>query len=152
VEVNALGTTYLLKEALHHLHRQGYGNAVYTGAMAVTRPRPGISVYRATKSYGTSLVESLAEAQHNNRIEVMQLQSAVSACCARTGGGEARRHPRRGSRLGVVAAADGGLPRLLAGPARRRHRHLDADGRRTVRHDVGEECSGMTVETTAVDA
>ncbi|MEU1688914.1 SDR family NAD(P)-dependent oxidoreductase [Micromonospora sp. NPDC005707] len=37
VEVNALGTTYVLKEALHHLHRQGYGNVVYTGAMAVTR-------------------------------------------------------------------------------------------------------------------
>ncbi|SCF09286.1 Short-chain dehydrogenase [Micromonospora viridifaciens] len=73
VEVNALGTTYLLKEALHHLRRQGYGNVVYVGAMAVTRARPGIPVYRATKSYGSSLVESLAEAQHSNRIKVMQL-------------------------------------------------------------------------------
>ena len=73
VEVNALGTTYLLREALHHLHRQGYGNVVYVGAMAVTKPRPGIPVYRATKSYGSSLVESLAEAQHSNRIKVMQL-------------------------------------------------------------------------------
>ncbi|MFC0509050.1 SDR family NAD(P)-dependent oxidoreductase [Micromonospora costi] len=73
VEVNALGTTYVLKEALHHLRRQGYGNVVYVGAIAVTQPRPGIPVYRATKSYGTSLVESLAEAQHSNRIKVMQL-------------------------------------------------------------------------------
>ncbi|MFJ8579887.1 SDR family NAD(P)-dependent oxidoreductase [Micromonospora sp. NPDC093277] len=73
VEVNALGTTYVLKEALHHLHRQGFGNVVYVGAMAVTRARPGIPVYRATKSYGSSLVESLAEAQHSNRIKVMQL-------------------------------------------------------------------------------
>ncbi|MFI5490360.1 SDR family oxidoreductase [Micromonospora echinaurantiaca] len=73
VEVNALGTTYVLKEALYHLRRQGYGNVVYTGAMAVTRPRPGIPVYSATKSYGTSLVEALAEGQHSNRIKVMQL-------------------------------------------------------------------------------
>ncbi|MFU8850779.1 SDR family NAD(P)-dependent oxidoreductase [Micromonospora sp. SL1-18] len=73
VEVNALGTTYVFKEALHHLHRQGFGNVVYVGAMAVTKARPGIPVYRATKSYGSSLVESLAEAQHSNRIKVMQL-------------------------------------------------------------------------------
>ncbi|MFC0007939.1 SDR family NAD(P)-dependent oxidoreductase [Micromonospora siamensis] len=73
VEVNALGTTYVLKEALHHLHRQGYGNVVWIGAMAVAKPRPGIPVYRATKSYGASLVESLAEAQHSNRIKVMQV-------------------------------------------------------------------------------
>ncbi|MGR6319358.1 SDR family oxidoreductase [Micromonospora soli] len=73
VEVNALGTTYVLREALHHLHRQGFGNVVYVGALAVTKPRPGIPLYRATKSYGNSLVESLAEAQHSNRIKVMQL-------------------------------------------------------------------------------
>lgn len=73
VEVNVLGTTYVLREALYHLRRQGFGNAVYTGAMAVVKPRPGIPVYRATKSYGSSLVESLAEAQHSNRIKVMQL-------------------------------------------------------------------------------
>ncbi|PZG00757.1 SDR family NAD(P)-dependent oxidoreductase [Micromonospora deserti] len=73
VEVNALGTTYVCKEALHQLRRQGYGNLVYVGAMAVVKPRPGIPVYRATKSYGTSLIESLAEAQHSNRIKVMQL-------------------------------------------------------------------------------
>lgn len=73
VEVNALGTTYVLREALYHLHRQGFGNLVYTGAMAVVKSRPGIPVYRATKSYGSSLVESLAEAQHSNRIKVMQL-------------------------------------------------------------------------------
>ncbi|MGC5022381.1 SDR family NAD(P)-dependent oxidoreductase [Micromonospora sp. DT47] len=73
VEVNVLGTTYVLKEALYHLHRQGYGNVVYVGAMAVTKSRPGIPVYRATKSYGSSLVESVAEAQHSNRIKVMQL-------------------------------------------------------------------------------
>ncbi|MEV0810824.1 SDR family oxidoreductase [Micromonospora sp. NPDC050200] len=73
VEVNALGTTYVFKEALHHLRRQGYGNAVYVGAMAVVKARPGIPVYRASKSYGSSLVESLAEAQHSNRIKVMQL-------------------------------------------------------------------------------
>ncbi|WBB69982.1 SDR family NAD(P)-dependent oxidoreductase [Micromonospora sp. WMMD812] len=73
VEVNALGTTYVFKEALDHMHRQGFGNVVYVGAMAVTKPRPGIPVYRATKSYGSSLVESLAEAQHSNRVKVMQL-------------------------------------------------------------------------------
>jgi NAD(P)-dependent dehydrogenase (short-subunit alcohol dehydrogenase family) len=73
VEVNALGTTYVLKVALDQMHRQGFGNVVYVGAMAVTQPRPGIPVYRATKSYGSSLVESLAEAQHSNRIKVMQL-------------------------------------------------------------------------------
>ncbi|MEV6812349.1 SDR family oxidoreductase [Micromonospora sp. NPDC051296] len=73
VEVNVLGTTYVLKEALHHLTRQGQGNVVYVGALAVTRSRPGIPVYRATKSYGTSLVESVAEAQRSNRVKVMQL-------------------------------------------------------------------------------
>ncbi|GAA4563980.1 SDR family oxidoreductase [Micromonospora coerulea] len=73
VEVNALGTTYVLREALHHLRRQNHGNVVYIGAMAVTKPRPGIPLYRATKSYGSSLVESLAEAQHSNRVKVMQL-------------------------------------------------------------------------------
>ncbi|PZG09820.1 hypothetical protein C1I95_28615 [Micromonospora craterilacus] len=73
VEVNVLGTTYVLKEALHHLTRQRQGNVVYVGALAVTRSRPGIPVYRATKSYGASLVESLAEAQQSNRVKVMQL-------------------------------------------------------------------------------
>ncbi|MBQ0901488.1 SDR family oxidoreductase [Micromonospora sp. U21] len=73
VEINVLGTTYLFRETLEHLHRQGYGNVVYVGAMAVTSPRPGIPVYRATKSYGSSLVESLAEAQHSNQVKVMQL-------------------------------------------------------------------------------
>ena len=73
VEINALGTTYVFKEALHHLRRQGHGNLVYIGALAVTKPRPGIPIYRATKSYGSSLVESLAEAQHSNRIKVMEL-------------------------------------------------------------------------------
>ncbi|MEU5941448.1 SDR family oxidoreductase [Micromonospora sp. NPDC047548] len=73
VEVNVLGTTYVLKEALHHMRRQGYGNVVYVGAMAVVKARPGIPVYQASKSYGSSLVESLAEAQHSNRIKVMQL-------------------------------------------------------------------------------
>ncbi|SCG76824.1 SDR family NAD(P)-dependent oxidoreductase [Micromonospora inositola] len=73
VEINALGTTYVFKEALRHLRGQGHGNVVYVGAMAVTKPRPGIPIYRATKSYGSSLVESLAEAQHSNRIKVMQL-------------------------------------------------------------------------------
>ncbi|MFD2765348.1 SDR family NAD(P)-dependent oxidoreductase [Micromonospora eburnea] len=73
VEINALGTTYVLKEALHHLRRQGFGNVVYAGATAVTTARPGIPVHRATESYGSSLVESLAEAQHSNRIKVMRL-------------------------------------------------------------------------------
>ncbi|SCE83795.1 SDR family NAD(P)-dependent oxidoreductase [Micromonospora mirobrigensis] len=73
VEVNVLGATYVLKEALHHLRRQGYGNVVWIGAMAVAKPRPGIPVYRATKSYGSSLVESLAEAQHSNAVKVMQV-------------------------------------------------------------------------------
>lgn len=73
VEVNALGTTYVLKVALDHLHQQGVGNVVYVGAIAVSQARPGIPVYRATKSYGSSLVESLAEAQHSNRIKVMQV-------------------------------------------------------------------------------
>ncbi|RZU74483.1 short-subunit dehydrogenase [Micromonospora kangleipakensis] len=73
VEINALGTTYVFKEALYHLRRQDHGNLVYIGALAVTKPRPGIPIYRATKSYGSSLVESLAEAQHSNRIKVMQL-------------------------------------------------------------------------------
>ncbi|MET7705864.1 SDR family oxidoreductase [Micromonospora sp. NPDC005413] len=73
VEINVLGITYLLREAVEHLHRQGHGNVVYIGAMALTAPRPGIPVYRATKSYGNSLVDSLAEAQHSNRVKVMQL-------------------------------------------------------------------------------
>ncbi|MEU0548971.1 SDR family oxidoreductase [Micromonospora sp. NPDC005979] len=73
VDINVLGTTYLLREALEHLQRQGYGNVVYIGAMALAAPRPGIPVYRATKSYGSSLVDSLAEAQHSNRVKVMQL-------------------------------------------------------------------------------
>ena len=73
VEVNALGTTYVCREALRHFHRQGFGNLVYVGAMAVVKARPGIPVYRATKNYGASLVESLAEAQHSNRGKLMQL-------------------------------------------------------------------------------
>lgn len=73
VEVNVLGTTYVLKEALRHLRRQDHGNIVYVGALAVTRPRPGIPVYQATKHYTSSLVESVAESQHSNRIKVMVL-------------------------------------------------------------------------------
>lgn len=74
VEVNVLGTTYLLREVLMQMRRQGYGNVVYVGALAVDVPRPGIPLYRATKSFGISLVESLAEAQRSNRIKVMELK------------------------------------------------------------------------------
>ncbi|KAB1946399.1 SDR family oxidoreductase [Micromonospora sp. ALFpr18c] len=73
VEINVLGVTYLLREALEHMHRQGHGNVVYIGAMALAAPRPGIPLYRATKSYGSSLVDSVAEAQHSNQVKVMQL-------------------------------------------------------------------------------
>jgi NAD(P)-dependent dehydrogenase (short-subunit alcohol dehydrogenase family) len=73
VEVNVLGTAYLLKEATTRMKQQGRGNLVYIGATAVDVPRPGIPVYRATKSFGTSLVESLAQAYGTNAIKIMQL-------------------------------------------------------------------------------
>jgi NAD(P)-dependent dehydrogenase (short-subunit alcohol dehydrogenase family) len=73
VEVNVLGTTFLIREALIQLRKQGWGNIVYVGALATEMPRPGIPVYRATKSFGTSLVESLAEAQGTNSIKVMEI-------------------------------------------------------------------------------
>jgi NAD(P)-dependent dehydrogenase (short-subunit alcohol dehydrogenase family) len=73
IEVNVLGTTIMLREALIRLREQGYGNIVYVSALATEVPRPGIPLYRATKSFGTSLVESLAQAQHSNSIKVMQI-------------------------------------------------------------------------------
>lgn len=73
VEVNVLGVAYLLREAIMRMKAQGRGNLVYVGALAVDVPRPGIPVYRATKSFGKSLVESLAQAQGTNDIKVMQL-------------------------------------------------------------------------------
>ncbi|MDG4789173.1 SDR family NAD(P)-dependent oxidoreductase [Micromonospora sp. WMMD1102] len=73
VEVNVLGTAYLLHEALLRMRDQGYGNIVYVSALATDVPRPGIPLYRATKSFGTSLVESLAEAQGTNSIKVMEI-------------------------------------------------------------------------------
>jgi short-subunit dehydrogenase len=68
-----LGTSFLLREALIQMHRQKRGNIVYVSALATDMPRPGIPIYRATKSYGTSLVESLAEAQGSNAIKVMEI-------------------------------------------------------------------------------
>ena len=73
IDVNVLGTSFLLHEALIRMHEQGHGNIVYVGALAVEVPRPGIPLYRATKSFGTSLVESLAEAQGTNSIKVMEI-------------------------------------------------------------------------------
>jgi NAD(P)-dependent dehydrogenase (short-subunit alcohol dehydrogenase family) len=73
VEVNVLGPTYVLREALRRMRAQGYGNAVYVGAIAVDAARPGIPVYRATKSYGKSLVESLAQATGSNGVKLMQV-------------------------------------------------------------------------------
>ena len=73
VEVNVLGTAFLFHEALIRLREQGYGNIVYVSALATEVPRPGIPLYRATKSFGTSLVESLAEAQGTNSIKVMEI-------------------------------------------------------------------------------
>jgi len=73
VEVNVLGPTYVLREALRHMRAQGHGNAVYVGAVAVDAARPGIPVYRATKSYGKSLVESVAQATGSNRVKLMQV-------------------------------------------------------------------------------
>lgn len=73
IEVNVLGTTFLLHEALIRMHEQGHGNIVYVSALATDVPRPGIPLYRATKSFGTSLVESLAEAQGTNSIKVMEI-------------------------------------------------------------------------------
>jgi NAD(P)-dependent dehydrogenase (short-subunit alcohol dehydrogenase family) len=73
IEVNVLGTTYVLREALQRMKRQGRGNIVYVGALAVDVPRPGIPLYRATKSYGKSLVESLAQELVSNSVKVMQL-------------------------------------------------------------------------------
>lgn len=73
VEVNALGTAYLLREALIRMRERGRGNIVVIGAMAVDKPRPGIPVYRATKNFGKSLVESLAQAEGTSGIKVMQI-------------------------------------------------------------------------------
>nr|MDT0659963.1 SDR family oxidoreductase [Micromonospora sp. DSM 115978] len=73
VEVNALGTTYLLREAVIRMRERGRGNIVYVGAAAVEVPRPGIPLYRATKSFGQSLVESLAQAEGPHGIKVMQI-------------------------------------------------------------------------------
>jgi ketoreductase len=73
VEVNVLGPTYVLREALRRMRAQGHGNVVYVGAIAVDAARPGIPVYRATKSYGKSLVESLAQATGSNRVKLMQV-------------------------------------------------------------------------------
>jgi NAD(P)-dependent dehydrogenase (short-subunit alcohol dehydrogenase family) len=73
VEVNVLGPTYVLREALRHMRAQGSGNIVYVGAIAVDAARPGIPVYRATKSYGKSLVESVAQATGSNRVKLMQV-------------------------------------------------------------------------------
>ncbi|GAB3818877.1 SDR family NAD(P)-dependent oxidoreductase [Micromonospora zhanjiangensis] len=73
VTVNVLGTAYFLHEAIALLRDQGRGNLVYIGAIATEIPRPGIPLYRATKSFGSSLVESLAEAQGSNSIKVMEI-------------------------------------------------------------------------------
>jgi NAD(P)-dependent dehydrogenase (short-subunit alcohol dehydrogenase family) len=73
VEVNVLGTAYVLREALLRMHRHGHGNIVHVGAVAVDVPRPGIPVYRATKNFGKSLVESIAQGTGTNAIKVMQL-------------------------------------------------------------------------------
>lgn len=73
VEVNVLGTAFLLREALIRMMEQGHGNIVYVGAIASEIPRPGIPVYRATKSFGTSLVESLAESTGSNAVKVMEI-------------------------------------------------------------------------------
>jgi NAD(P)-dependent dehydrogenase (short-subunit alcohol dehydrogenase family) len=73
VEVNVLGTAYLLREGLTRMKEQGRGNIVYIGALAVDVPRPGIPVYRATKSFGKSLVESLAQELGSNSVKVMQI-------------------------------------------------------------------------------
>ncbi|MDQ7910702.1 SDR family NAD(P)-dependent oxidoreductase [Phytohabitans sp. ZYX-F-186] len=73
VEVNVLGPTYVLREALRRMRAQGFGNAVYVGAVAVDAARPGIPVYRATKSYGKSLVESVAQATGSNEVKLMQV-------------------------------------------------------------------------------
>jgi NAD(P)-dependent dehydrogenase (short-subunit alcohol dehydrogenase family) len=73
IEINVLGTAYLFREALTRMRARGRGNVVYVGAMAVDVPRPGIPVYRATKNFGKSLVESLAQAEGTSGIKVMQL-------------------------------------------------------------------------------
>jgi NAD(P)-dependent dehydrogenase (short-subunit alcohol dehydrogenase family) len=73
VEVNAIGAANFLREALIGMKEQGHGNIVYVGAVAVDVPRPGIPLYRATKSFGKSLVESLAQELGSNRIKVMQI-------------------------------------------------------------------------------
>ncbi|MFC0527759.1 SDR family NAD(P)-dependent oxidoreductase [Phytohabitans kaempferiae] len=73
VEVNVLGPTFVLREALRRMRAQGHGNVVYVGAIAVDAARPGIPVYRATKSYGKSLVESIAQATGCNEVKIMQV-------------------------------------------------------------------------------
>ncbi|MFI6759893.1 SDR family oxidoreductase [Micromonospora sp. NPDC050417] len=73
IDVNVLGTAYLLRETLIRMREQGRGNVVYIGALAVEKPRPGIPVYRATKNFGKSLVESLAQAEGTSGIKVMQI-------------------------------------------------------------------------------
>ncbi|MFB9235826.1 SDR family NAD(P)-dependent oxidoreductase [Plantactinospora siamensis] len=71
VEVDVLGATYVLREALRHLRRQGFGTIVYPGAAAATSARPDLPVYRAARSYGTSLVESLAGQRRDDGVRVL---------------------------------------------------------------------------------
>ncbi|SDZ29409.1 carbonyl reductase 4 [Micromonospora pattaloongensis] len=73
VEVNALGTAYLIREAVIRMRAQDRGNVVYVGATAVDMPRPQIPIYRATKSFGKSLVESVAQSLGSNRVKLMEL-------------------------------------------------------------------------------
>lgn len=73
IEVNVLGTVYVLREAITWMKAAAQGNIVYVGAVAVDVPRPGIPVYRATKSFGKSLVESVAQAIGVDGVKVMQI-------------------------------------------------------------------------------
>jgi NAD(P)-dependent dehydrogenase (short-subunit alcohol dehydrogenase family) len=73
VDVNVLGTAYLVRESLIRMKEQGQGNIVYVGALAVDVPRPGIPVYRATKNFALSLIESVAQELGSNSIKIMQI-------------------------------------------------------------------------------
>ncbi|GAB3957341.1 hypothetical protein GCM10027614_72570 [Micromonospora vulcania] len=62
IEINVLGTTYLLREALEHLRRQGHGNVVYIGALALAAPGP------ASRCTGRPRATAAASSSHWRRL------------------------------------------------------------------------------------
>jgi short-subunit dehydrogenase len=79
IQVNLISATYLMKQAVTHMHAGDGGRILNVASTAGFMPGPGMAVYGATKAYLLSLSEAVAEELKDGKVTVTALCPGATA-------------------------------------------------------------------------